>query len=217
MRKIGLFGGTFDPIHLGHLQVAADAQRQLQLDEVRFIPCHQPAHKAQPLASAHHRVAMITQGIQPYPSFRCDTCELERDQPSYTLDTLIHLRNLLGHDIGFYWLIGADAFSQIDQWSRWEQLLDYTHFVVMERAGEKVQFTTPSLPIWLQTHRATIAEAIHQTHGHIIECAVTPMTISSSDIRKRLMNRESVDSLLAPSVIQYVQQHSLYTEPTPSL
>ncbi len=216
-KHIGLFGGTFDPIHFGHLRVALEVKQQLQLDQVRFIPCHRPAHRTEPHASAAHRLAMTQLAIADQPGFYVDECELKHSAPSYTIDTLKTLRDQFGNDAAFYLLIGADAFSQIDQWSRWQQLLDLTHIVVMERAGQCAQLS-PTAQDWLEQHSVSSVEKLAAcTQGSIIQLKVTALDISASQIRQLFNAQLSANFLLPESVIGYIRQHHLYLTGAPAL
>lgn len=149
MKKIGLFGGTFDPVHLGHLAMAQELQQTLQLDQMRLLPCHLPPHRPQPVASGRQRAAMVRLTIAAdvnANALSCDERELARDGLSYTIDTLIDLREELEHESGksakesnakvsLILCMGMDSFNSLPSWHRWRELLNYAHIAVVARPG----------------------------------------------------------------------------------
>ncbi len=211
-RKVGIFGGTFDPIHNGHLQAALEVQQQLQLDEVRWVPCHIPPHKQLPQASATQRLTMIQLAIAEQADFIADDCELDRREPSYTIDTLKMLHAQHKDDITFYLFIGSDAFNQIHQWSQWQSLLDYAHLVIINRAGHFLKMQDQAMQSWLAQHLcSSLKQPITQTKNAIFQLSVTAAEISSSNIRQRLAQNSSIDFLVPTSVMSYIRAHNLYT------
>jgi len=219
MQAIGIFGGTFDPIHYGHLRLAEEMAAALNLREVRFIPSGQPPHRAEPQTSSQHRLEMVRRAIAGNPRFVLDDREVRRTQetqgksprPSYTVDTLIELRQELGPLQPVYLLLGADAFLGLPGWHNWRSLFDLVHIAVAERAGTSLP---PALPDELQRE---IAARVPQDQGVDIGPAgtvrilqMTPLAISARAIRQALPIQKSVRYLLPDSVLDYLQQQHLY-------
>lgn len=208
---IGLFGGTFDPIHFGHLRPALEVLEKLSLDEVRFIPANIPPHRGQPERSSEARAEMVALAIQGQPGFVLDTCELERNKPSYTVDTLCLLRHRLGGDSPFVLLLGSDAFAGLPTWHRWERLLQLTHIAVMTRPGEyprEGRFP----PRYLEDRSVDAAADLRvQPAGSILRVPVTQLDISATMIRELLQQERSVRYLLPQGVIDHIHTHHLYS------
>lgn len=204
---IGLLGGTFDPIHYGHLRPARTAMQALGLDCVRVIPAFQPPHRALPIASPAHRLQMARLACAEFPGFVPDDCELRRGGPSYTVDTLTSLRAEYGNDASLCWLVGADAFAAMDSWRDAKHLFDLAHFIVLARPGG----VTLAPPDWLRARLTADAAAIQtRPHGSVLALAVAPEDISASAIRARLARGESVTGLLPEAVSRYLHAHHLY-------
>ena len=129
LESIGLLGGTFDPIHFGHLRLAQELATQLHFDKVHFIPSANPPHKTHPQVSAQHRAQMVQLAISDNPLFICDTRELNRNGASYTVDTLISLREEVGYKVSLCLIMGSDAFMRLNTWVRWQDLLNYCHII----------------------------------------------------------------------------------------
>ena len=135
MQPIGVFGGTFDPIHFGHLRLAEEMAEGLGLSQVRFIPAGQPPHRGAPRTAASHRLEMVRRAIAGNPRFEVDAREVQRPDPSYTVDTLTALRAELGNEQPLWLLLGADAFSGLPSWHQWRQLFELANIVVAARPG----------------------------------------------------------------------------------
>jgi nicotinate-nucleotide adenylyltransferase len=207
VRAIGLLGGTFDPIHYGHLRPAREAMRALGLDTVRVIPAFQPSHRAVPVAAPEHRLAMAQLASREYPEFALDDREYVRGGPSWTVDTLASLRAELGPDVPLCWLVGADAFAEIDTWHDARRLPELGHFVVLARPGAEA----PAPPDWLRSRLTDDRARICSTpSGSVLPIAVEPQDISASAIRALLVRGEPVTGLLPEPVARYIHQHHLY-------
>ena len=182
MKPIGIFGGTFDPIHYGHLRTAFEMLQALDLDEVRFIPSGDPPHRGQTYATAARRLEMVRLAIADQPGFVVDDRELQRGGPSYTVDTLTALRAEHG-DVPMGLIVGMDAFLGLTTWHRWADILSLAHIVVAHRPGWKAPDIGPlgELIAEFGTHRTgdLHAAACGRVHIH----AVTQLEISSSEIR----------------------------------
>jgi len=210
---IGLLGGSFDPIHIGHVQLAGDALAQLDLTRVLFIPAGQAWQKGG-AADATHRARMVGRAIGPEPRFALDRRELVRPGPSFTVDTLRQLRNELGELRPLVLLIGADQFERLDTWHRWEQLIELAHLGVAVRDGYGASLK-PALAALRARHLGSALEVARQPAGVLVPIAMQPVDCSSTQIRALLGDPASRDgataaALLAPDVLRYIGQHRLY-------
>ncbi|HSH73146.1 MAG TPA: nicotinate-nucleotide adenylyltransferase [Methylophilaceae bacterium] len=213
MRMIGVMGGTFDPIHFGHLRMAQELSDALQLDEVRFIPAATPPHRKQPASSAQHRAAMVKLAIADNPLFKLDTCELERDGASYTIDTLTLLREETGSESSLHLLLGSDAFFGLPSWHRWQEILKLCHIVVAHRphsAPDKRNMQEPLQNVFAKHQAQNINELAQQTSGEIWLQHITALDISATYIREQFKSSASARYLMPDSVIEYIDQHQLY-------
>ena len=210
---IGVLGGTFDPVHFGHLRPALEIQQALGLDEIRLLPAHLPPHRSQPQASPQQRLAMLLAAVADDPAFMVDTREYDREGPSYTLDTLESLRaDLAGKDLCL--LVGMDAFCGFTSWHRWREILEYCHLVVMTRPGK----TFPQqgeLADFILRHRVADAEALKtRASGLLLLHPVSQLEISSTQIRELLAAGKRADFLLPKSVLEIIKVEGLYTSRT---
>jgi nicotinate-nucleotide adenylyltransferase len=206
---LGILGGTFDPVHFGHLRPALDIQQALGLEEVRLIPCHIPPHRPQPVADAPMRVAMLEAAICNYPEFRIDRRELEREGPSWTFDTLTSLRTDLGA-VSLCLLIGLDAFRELPAWHRWHELINLCHMVVMTRPGSEFH-PGGELEDLVNRHRIMDpAELEKHSFGRILFQDVTQLEISSTRIRSLLARGENAGFLAPEAVLEIIRREGLY-------
>ena len=223
LRLLALLGGTFDPIHYGHLRLASDVKDALGLAEVRLIPAGMPPHRVPPAASPEHRLAMAALGCAEFPGLSADRREIDRPGTSYTVTTLeaLHAEQ---PGLPLAVIVGSDAFTGLAQWWHWERLFALAHFVVVERPGAAP--TDAGLPPALQVHwerRLTTDPArLERTlAGSIARVAVTPQPIAASAIRAELAQgaagRERVRGLLPATVLDYIDRNHLYrSEPDAS-
>ena len=202
--RIGVYGGTFDPIHFGHLRPALEVMEACHLDQVRFVPCSVPVHREAPLASAEDRLAMIQRAIEPVSAFVLDRREILRAGPSYMVDTLASLREAFP-EAQLVLILGQDAFAQFHRWHRWQKILALASVVVTRRPGSPMY-----VPPVLEAFRYEGALAQLPPLGGIGLLEVTQLDISSTDIRARLRAGQRVDYLLPHSVIEYIRLHRLY-------
>jgi nicotinate-nucleotide adenylyltransferase len=200
---IGILGGTFDPIHYGHLRTALDVQQQLGLDEIRLIPLRDPPHRPQPTLSAPQRLALLHAAVDDTPLFRIDTRELERSGKSYTLDTLQSLRKEQPQAV-FCLLLGSDAFNGFSHWHQPEAILGLTHLVVMQRPGEP----DPAGYHERVTHNPQDLQ--QQQAGLILLLPVTQLEISATRIRQLLRRGQSPRYLLPEAVLELIRKRRLY-------
>ncbi len=210
---LGLFGGTFDPVHYGHLRLAEEAIAHLALGGVRWIPAGQPPHRGTPQVTAVQRLDMVRSATAGNPRFSVDAGEVEAAVPSYTVHTLERLRAELGERQPLVLLVGADAFAGLATWHRWRDIFALAHVAVSHRPGFPVE--TASLPHELATEfndrRLTDIGALRASPaGGIVTFAMTQLAISATQIRKLLANGLSARYLLPDDVLDYIQLHSLY-------
>ena len=210
----GLLGGSFDPIHVGHLQLARDALTQLRLGDVRFIPAGNPWQKGE-LTDAAHRAAMILAAIRDEARFVLDMREVERPGPTYTIDSLRELRGALGESAPLVLIIGSDQFERLDTWRDWNLLLDHAHIAVARRA-DAVLAPNYALQEYFNSHWARPAAVREAAHGRIVEIAMTPVDASATEIRAALAqppspvrDRRLAEIVPAP-VLDYIRAHHLY-------
>lgn len=208
MRR-GFLGGTFDPIHLGHLDVARAAQRALHLDEVTIVPARMPPHRHAPIASAPHRFAMAALAVLGQPGMMVSDIEMLSPDPSYTSETLGRLE-ASGVDLSEACLItGADAFREIGTWKDYPALLDRCHFAVVSRPGAPVASLPDQLPDLAERFAAPDAwENVGRPSIFLIDAPTPP--ISSTDVRRRIRGGESLDGLVPVPVAAHIERHGLY-------
>lgn len=210
VRPIGVFGGMFDPIHLGHLRPVLECCDALGLGEVRFVPCGQPPHRGAPRASATLRRRLIEAALAGESRFVLDPSELDRPGPHYTVDTLAALRVKLGVRVPLVLLIGADAFAILDRWHRWRELLDLAHLAVLLRPGATLPDSGPVATL-LRERRADTADTLAaRPAGAIWAQPVTPLPISSSQLRDLLARGASVRYLVPDAVWELLRSAPEY-------
>jgi len=207
---IGVLGGTFDPIHFGHLRPALDCLQSLGLDEVRFIPLKVAVHRAQPKASAEARLAMVEAGIAAASGLVADGRELGRGGASYSYDTLCSVRREIGPTTPICLLIGADAFNGFLSWHRPADILSLAHLVVMQRPGAP-EPEDPLLREWVAERGCSDVAALRRLPGgRILHKRVTQLGISSSQIRALIAAGHSARYLLPDPVLELIEREGLY-------
>lgn len=205
------FGGTFDPIHYGHLRPVSVLAQEVGLNQVTLLPNHVPPHRPQPEANAQQRLKMVTLAIADNPLFSVDDRELHRTTPSYTIDTLETIRKERGQTQPLAFIIGQDSLLTLHKWHRWHALLDVCHLLVLARPGYNQQMDTPELQRWLEQHRVTDATQLsQQPHGYIYLADTPLLEISATEIRQRRHQGISCDDLLPRSVQRYIELQGLY-------
>jgi nicotinate-nucleotide adenylyltransferase len=208
-RAIGILGGTFDPIHNGHLQPALEAMSALQLAELRLMPNHIPPHRPQPVASSAQRLAMVQLAAAELPGVCVDDRELRRHTPSYTIDTLIELRQERP-DTPLCFLIGMDSLLGLPGWHRWQELTDYAHLIVSVRPGWHPELSA-ELAAFVTAHRAPSAQAVHQQlAGYVVWMQNQPIALSATELRSQLAQDEPPVGLLPQKVADYIRQQGIY-------
>jgi nicotinate-nucleotide adenylyltransferase len=214
--RIGILGGTFDPVHLGHVETAVAAQRALGLDTVLVMPSGTPPHRQQPpQASRFHRFAMAALAVNGIPHLAVSDLEIGEAGPSYTFDTLTRLHASGLKESQIFFITGADAFAEIESWSRYPDVLDMAHFVVVSRPGYPARLvadTVPSLAHRLHPRARDGSSAIASAHELDIYVVDAPTPdISSTDVRRRLIAGESIEGVVPEAVRIYIAQHGLYS------
>jgi nicotinate-nucleotide adenylyltransferase len=215
--RIGILGGTFDPVHVGHIATALAAHRALRLDRVLVLPSGTPPHRhTQPAASRFHRFAMTALAVNGLSSLIASDLEIGESGPSYTFDTLtrLHARGVTRSQIFF--ITGADAFAEIATWSRYPDVLDLAHFAVVSRPGHRAADVVASMPqLATRVHRDTDVTAgtpaASSQVGIVVVDAPTP-DISSSEIRRRIATGDSIEGLVPDAVRTHIVQHRLYSQ-----
>ncbi|PVZ85944.1 nicotinic acid mononucleotide adenylyltransferase [Serratia sp. S1B] len=206
-----LFGGTFDPIHYGHLLPVEALAKEVGLQQVTLLPNHVPPHRPQPEASPQQRLAMVKLAIADHPLFTVDDRELQRTTPSYTIDTLEMIRKERGaaHPLAF--IIGQDSLLSLYKWHRWQDLLDVCHLLVLARPGYHQQMESTELQDWLEQHQIRDSALLSQQPAGYIYLANTPLLeISATEIRQRYHQGIRCDDLLPHSVQRYIELQGLY-------
>lgn len=214
MQLIGVLGGTFNPIHFGHLRLAQELTDALNLKEVRFIPAANPPHKDAPSVSAFHRAEMVKLAIADNPSFKLDERELQREGASYTIDTLISLRSKIGPEVTLCLIMGSDAFTRLNTWHRWQEILDYCHIILVQRPPITVTNQPPlanELTLLLQNHYTeNVSDLSNQNAGFIHMQTITALSISSTAIRSAFKLKQIPRYLMPQTVIDYIAINQLY-------
>lgn len=210
---IGILGGTFDPIHNGHLHIALQAQQTLPLHEVQLLPCYQPIHKRSALASAKARVALLQLALQAQPTLSINLTEIQHQCACYTVDTL---RELYTPNQSICFLIGMDAWLNLTSWDRWSQLTDYAHLVVCARPGYTQQSAyADDIATWLSSRLTDNPMALTRTvsssqPGHVLFHSMTDYPIAASTLRQRIHAGEDCQQHLPSAVWGYILDHHLY-------
>jgi nicotinate-nucleotide adenylyltransferase len=216
---IGLFGGTFDPIHFGHLRLAEEMAEQIGLSQIRFIPAGTPPHRSRPRTEARHRLAMVELATANNARFVVDSREMTQAQLSYTVDTLLDLRNSFGLTQPLCLLLGADAFLGLSNWHRWRELFDLSHIAVAHRPGYPQSTWKDNMP-------EVLRDELEQRWAHpddIKTCAaglivmrpITALDISATYIRDTLRAGHNPRYLIPDVVLDYIHTHQLYLPSAP--
>ena len=206
-----LWGGTFDPIHQGHVLSAIELSQCLGVHDVALLPNCQPAHRQSPLATAQQRVQMLSLAIEGHDELAIDTREVDRHGLSYSVLTMIEVRQEIGPVMPLIWCMGMDAFAGLRQWHRWQELLDYGHVLVLTRPASSWP-RDPELLTWYATHKVDDAKhLLASSSGQVAHLKLGQHAVSATQIRRQLRSgyQPSVTEL-APAVAQYIASQSLY-------
>ncbi len=211
---IGFLGGTFDPIHNGHLHAAATAAAALDLERVELVLAAQPKHRAPPHASIEQRWAMLELAVTGNDLLRADDREIRRGSASYTVETLEEVRAESGPLMPIVWLLGWDAYRNLTTWHRWRELLSFAHLAVLRRPGTDTSLND-SMREFTAEHRIDSAAGLHRRPtGGVFFLDAPMLSISSTDVRARLQGGEDVGQLLPSAVWTYIKEHQSYRGPS---
>ncbi len=214
--QIGLFGGTFNPIHLGHLRSAEEIQESLQLQQIVFIPSANPPHKeGRDIISPLHRIEMVNLAIAGNPAFSASEIEIRRPGKSYSIETIDRFKEMQGSGLTLFFIMGMDAFTEIVTWKDYVSLFYRCNFVVTTRPGYAVTSLETILPSDVAGEFFYIPEEdrfSHISNFSLYFRDITPLNISSSVIRRRIKEKKSVRYLLPQAVVEYIKLHGLYKD-----
>jgi len=216
-RAVAIFGGTFDPVHYGHLRAAAEISERLKVSDFRLVPAGRPPHRDGTWAEPFHRLAMLELAVAPYSDLHVDEREVRRDGPSFMVETLESVRAEIGA-VPLLLCVGQDAANQLDQWHRWQDLPTLAHLVVMTRPRSAPRYPAALAEV-LESRRVKRArDLMRSPAGLVCHVEVTQLAISSTDIRRQLARGWDPRFLLPATVLSYIRKHGLYgadeTRPT---
>ena len=207
---IGILGGTFDPVHNGHLRLALEVCQQLQLQEVRLIPVCFPPHRDMPVAEPAQRLRMLELSCEDSEGLIADDCEIRRGGTSYTIDTVKLLHDRLP-DQPICLIIGMDAFQRINGWRNWQELLEFVHLAVVDRHGSTLEFEQQEIAEFYNRHMVEDQSALTSSRaGNIFKISVPMLEISATRIRRLITEDKSIKFLLPDAVINYIESESIY-------
>lgn len=215
LASIGLLGGSFDPFHNGHLQLARDALKRLQLGEIRFIPAAHPWQKG-PMTAAEHRAHMVELAISSEPRFALDMHEIARGGVTYTIDTLQALRVQLP-TTSLVLIMGSDQLERLDTWHRWEEIVEIAHIGVAQRGAVSLP-RSPELQKAVAARIGEVATLTTRVGGSIVEFAMTPIAVSATEVRRLLHGSPSTEraqrlsAMVPATVLDYIDSHRLYKD-----
>jgi len=213
-QRIGLFGGTFNPVHIGHLRCAEEIREQFALDRIVFLPAFMPPHKREPAAAPHHRCEMVRLAIAGNPGFELSDIEIRREGNSYSYDTIEHFRAREACESDLFFIIGSDAFRDVHTWRRYPDFFEHCGFIVMSRAG-----SCPPAPMAIPGSADRMFVRLdentcqHPCGTLVCFARVSALDISSTDIRARAAAGRTISYLVTPPVERYILENRLYREP----
>lgn len=207
MNIVGLFGGSFDPVHWGHLMTAIELKYYLSCHEMRLLPCHIPPHRDGLQASSQQRLTMLQLALNLYSELQLDEREFKRQQISYSIETIEEIYSECSQDTALCLCLGADTFSQLPSWYRWRELLDYVHIVIADRPGITTKPDRQLQPMLQRALSDDVATIKRRRNGCIHRCTLLPVNISSGQIRN---NFSHYQQYLTDEVKRYAQQQGLY-------
>lgn len=206
---LALFGGTFDPVHYGHLRCADEVRHKLELETLYLLPSGKPPHRASPAASARQRLDMLQLATSEFPGLKIDTREIQRDGPSYMVETLHGLRESFPYR-PLLLLIGQDVANQLHSWYCWKDLFDLTHIIIMSRPDSRVQYL-PEVALQIQNRSLSDVQTLTRSAaGGILKLQVSPVDISATAICNLLRQGQAPEGMLPDTVLRYIVDHGLY-------
>lgn len=214
-QKVAVLGGTFDPVHNGHLRSAVELRQLLALTEVHLLPCHQPVHRDHPGASSVQRLDMLSLAVAHEPGLVVDPREIMADRPSYSVYTLEQMRQEYGPDCALCWVMGMDAFSSFTRWRQWQKILELSHLIVLTRPGYDLGgLASAESELW-HSLKITEDQLGHFASGKILPVSLpSQMEISATYVRQQLALGGSVNYLLPEAVKAYIHEQRLYFSDT---
>lgn len=204
-----IFGGTFDPVHYGHLRAAAEVCEKLAVDDFRLLPAGIPPHRDYTGAEAYHRLAMLELALAPYPDLTVDEREVRRDGPSYMVETLVSIREEVGSR-PIILCLGQDAANQLSGWHRWHELPDLAHLLVMKRPRSRPKYSGEVAEVLRERRVRRPTQLMEAESGRVCYLGVTQLAISSTDIRRQVADGRDPRFLLPSTVQAYIRKHGLY-------
>lgn len=210
MSTLALLGGTFDPVHVGHLRAAIEAREALRADEIRLLPCAVPPHREQPAVGPEQRLQMLRAAIHGIPGLRADARELQRSGPSYTYDTLVSIRGEIGEACPLVLVLGADAFAGLPSWHRWREITRLAHIAVLTRPDAHTLIDPRLEDLLASAGTADPAGLAASPAGQVLRLQIPPMPVSSTLVRARLRQGRSVRFLVPDAVIDLIADAGWY-------
>ena len=207
---IGILGGTFDPVHNGHIRLAIEFYERLGLTELRLIPLRFPPHREPPLAEPGQRLAMLQLAVANISGLVVDDCEIRKETTSYTIETVCLIKERIG-DLPVCLLMGFDAFSKIHTWHRWEELLEYVHIAIADRPGNTTKEYSRDLAELIKSHlTGNVSELQNSPSGKIYRLTMPMLDISATQIREIISNNQCASGLLPGKVLEFINANNLY-------
>jgi nicotinate-nucleotide adenylyltransferase len=214
--RIGLFGGTFNPVHWGHLRAADEIREMFSIKQVIFIPTNISPHKElQVIVSAENRLKMLNLAVNSNPYFFTSDVELKRPGKSYSVETISHFKNIFGKEVTLFFVLGIDAFLEIASWKNYKELFTLCNFIVMSRPGYEVKKLDQVIPAQVKAnlrYQPDVKRFINNSKYYIYFIEITPVDISSCSIRTRIKGESSINHLLPEKVESYIKEHKLYRD-----
>jgi len=207
--SLAIFGGTFDPVHIGHLRSAVEIKETLGVDRVKLIPAFLPPHRNSTSSDSFHRLNMLKLGVQHGDGLEVDDIEYQLKGKSFTINTLKALREREGVTVPFVLVLGADAFVEFHTWHEWRRVLEYCHIVVVDRPGHKMDLV-PDLAAWHASHQIETSALLESANGGIGHLTLTQLDISATKIRALISQDKRIDFLVPAAVQEYILKHGLY-------
>ena len=210
-QPVGILGGTFDPVHNGHLHLATTFLEQLKLVKILFVPLNNPPHRSAPLASPEQRLEMLKFAVESHLHLKIDDCELQRGGVSYTIDTLRRIRKIID-ETPLCLIMGMENFKTLNSWHQWQSLLDYAHIVIANRPGDN-EINDDEIKIFMDNFITKSVTNLHdQAAGYIIRLDIPMLDISSTQIRNNFQSGRETESLLPDKVLDFIHTHHLYKQ-----
>lgn len=209
LSRIGIFGGTFDPVHIAHLRTAIELREALALDSINLLPCHKPSHRGAPGASTAQRIRMLELSVEHVERLQIDRREAERNSPSYSVDTLASYREEYPA-ASLLLFMGMDAFNQFCSWYRWQHILELAHLVVVDRPGSMLNGAEAQL---LTDRQVDTIDKLQSSAGSILLQSVTQFDVSATRIRQLVSQNRDISYLVTDEVRRYINEQGLYSEP----